>query len=209
MERFIEVPVAIDISDIDLSTRVNRVRLQTAFREMVTELSDEMQINTNNFREIDASKVYMVCNIFVCYVLFWSSTHDRHKLPFYSPNMKVHVHNTNEQEEKWTVRLKMTFESSSEYPGWTRSTILSSLRCCRRIKILVRKFVASTIICCTLVKPICRCSKSKKTAFRMPHWETSRSVHARFAFLQTTHMTATTSLMTVANRSPNSFVLFV
>ena len=59
-ERFILAPLTLRIADIDLSTRTNKIKLQTGVREMIRELSDEMQINTRNFYEIDTDKVLLV-----------------------------------------------------------------------------------------------------------------------------------------------------
>ena len=160
MEQFIIVPIKAEFTgDIDLNTRAHRVYLQTAFREMVKELSDEMQISTQNFFEIDTDKVYLVCVSPFCFIFFFQPrTHDRRQISLHSPNTKVHVQ-YNEEEKKWTARLKLTFKTNSERPGWTRTTILSSLKCCRRIKILVRIFFLLYNARCILTKLICRQSK--------------------------------------------------
>ena len=60
VKRFMPVPVAAELKGIDLNTRVNRKKLQAAFRAMIAELNNEMTLRTNNFKTIDLTSVFLV-----------------------------------------------------------------------------------------------------------------------------------------------------
>ena len=50
-------------------------------------------------------------------------------------NKKVNVY---EKASYWIARVKMVFKTGGERAGWSRETISKNLKCCKRLKILVR-----------------------------------------------------------------------
>ena len=59
-------------------------------------------------------------------------------------NKKVNVF---DKGDYWIARVKMVFKTGGERAGWSRKTISKNLRCCKRLKILVRLSCLSAQFC--------------------------------------------------------------